>query len=466
MVTVRLDRCALAGAPDADALAAVVFAATAADVHHVVIGGERVVADGWHRAIDVAAELAIRRRLERDGDGELTGAVTTRASSTTSGLLVTNDPELGDGPLRPDPRRALVVVDGRTGRRRRAGRRRCRHPHRRRRTVRDPGLRRQPHATSSSPVTGATSSRPAWRARRTRPEASSATVDGHTGSRRRPPPARARRASRRGAAQRHHDGRGQVGLRADRRRRGRLLDVAATAHRRDDVPRRPRRAAEYAGRADDYVDSCAARCSLLPPPHCPVGRRLLRAGRIRRRSVPRRPRRRRARRTRSAAARQPTRSRPRRAARGRVGCASADHCTYLTDADIEALAGSATVATFLPATDFSTRQPYPDARRVIDAGATVAIATNCNPGSSYTTSMAFCIALAVRDMRMTTEEAVPGGDGRRRGGPAAGRASAGSPRAHAPTSSCSMPPRTPISSTGPACNWSPAPCSPATRLRR
>jgi imidazolonepropionase len=88
------------------------------------------------------------------------------------------------------------------------------------------------------------------------------------------------------------------------------------------------------------------------------------------------------------------------------GCASADHCTYLTDADVEALAASATVATFLPATDFSTRQPYPDARRVIDAGATVALATNCNPGSSYTTSMSFVIALAVRDLRMTVDEAV------------------------------------------------------------
>lgn len=89
-----------------------------------------------------------------------------------------------------------------------------------------------------------------------------------------------------------------------------------------------------------------------------------------------------------------------------LGCASADHCTYLSDADIDALAASSTVATFLPATDFSTRQPYPDARRVIDAGATVALATNCNPGSSYTSSMAFCIALAVRDMRMTIEEAL------------------------------------------------------------
>jgi imidazolonepropionase len=89
-----------------------------------------------------------------------------------------------------------------------------------------------------------------------------------------------------------------------------------------------------------------------------------------------------------------------------LGCASADHCTYLSDDDIAALAASQTVATFLPATDFSTRQPYPDARRVIDAGATVALATNCNPGSSYTTSRSFCIALAVRDLRMTPEEAV------------------------------------------------------------
>ena len=89
-----------------------------------------------------------------------------------------------------------------------------------------------------------------------------------------------------------------------------------------------------------------------------------------------------------------------------MGCASADHCTHLSAADVDALAGSTTVATFLPAADFSTRQPYPDARRVLDAGATVALATNCNPGSSYTTSMAFCIALAVRDLRMTIDEAL------------------------------------------------------------
>jgi imidazolonepropionase len=89
-----------------------------------------------------------------------------------------------------------------------------------------------------------------------------------------------------------------------------------------------------------------------------------------------------------------------------LGAASVDHCTYLDDADIEALAGADTVATFLPATDFSTRQPYPDAHRAIDAGVEVAIATNCNPGSSYTTSMSFCIALAVRELRMTVDEAL------------------------------------------------------------
>src|SRR5579871_2733243 len=89
-----------------------------------------------------------------------------------------------------------------------------------------------------------------------------------------------------------------------------------------------------------------------------------------------------------------------------LGAASADHCTFLTDADVTALASSDTVATLLPGAEFSTRQPYPDARRLLDASVTVALATDCNPGTSYTTSLPFCIALAVRDMRMTTEEAV------------------------------------------------------------
>jgi imidazolonepropionase len=89
-----------------------------------------------------------------------------------------------------------------------------------------------------------------------------------------------------------------------------------------------------------------------------------------------------------------------------LGAASADHCTHLTDSDVAALGGSGTVATLLPGAEFSTRSPYPDARRLLDAGATVALATDCNPGSSYTSSMPFCIALAVREMRMTPAEAV------------------------------------------------------------
>jgi imidazolonepropionase len=89
-----------------------------------------------------------------------------------------------------------------------------------------------------------------------------------------------------------------------------------------------------------------------------------------------------------------------------AGAASADHCTHLTSDDIDALASSATVATLLPGVEFSTRQPYPDARKLLDAGATVALATDCNPGSCFTSSMPLCVALAVREMRMTTAEAV------------------------------------------------------------
>ena len=89
-----------------------------------------------------------------------------------------------------------------------------------------------------------------------------------------------------------------------------------------------------------------------------------------------------------------------------LGAASVDHCTYLDDGDIAALAGSDTVATLLPGVEFSTRQPYPDARRLLDAGVTVALASDCNPGSSFTSSMPLMIALAVREMGMTTAEAV------------------------------------------------------------
>jgi imidazolonepropionase len=89
-----------------------------------------------------------------------------------------------------------------------------------------------------------------------------------------------------------------------------------------------------------------------------------------------------------------------------LGAASVDHCTHLTPSDVDALAGSETVATLLPGVEFSTRSPYPDARRLLDAGVQVALATDCNPGTCYTSSMPFVIALAVREMGMTPAEAV------------------------------------------------------------
>ncbi|MGA6160078.1 imidazolonepropionase [Stenotrophomonas sp. NPDC087984] len=89
-----------------------------------------------------------------------------------------------------------------------------------------------------------------------------------------------------------------------------------------------------------------------------------------------------------------------------LGAASADHCTHLTDGDVDALAQGETVATLLPGAEFSTRSTYPDARRLLDAGVTVALSPDCNPGSSFTSSMPFCVALAVREMGMTPDEAV------------------------------------------------------------
>ena len=87
-------------------------------------------------------------------------------------------------------------------------------------------------------------------------------------------------------------------------------------------------------------------------------------------------------------------------------CASADHATFASDEDLAALAAAGTVVTLLPGVEFSTRQPYPDARRYLAAGVTLAIASDCNPGSCFTSSIPFCIALAVRDMHFTVEQAV------------------------------------------------------------
>lgn len=89
-----------------------------------------------------------------------------------------------------------------------------------------------------------------------------------------------------------------------------------------------------------------------------------------------------------------------------LGLVAVDHCTYLEPADVDALASSGTVATLLPGVEFSTRSPYPDARALVDAGVRVALASDCNPGSCFTSSIPLCIALAVREMGMTPAEAV------------------------------------------------------------
>ena len=89
-----------------------------------------------------------------------------------------------------------------------------------------------------------------------------------------------------------------------------------------------------------------------------------------------------------------------------LGLVAVDHCTYLADEDVAALRDAGTIATLLPGVEFSTRQPYPDARRLLDAGVRVALASDCNPGSCFTSSVPLCIALAVREMGMTPAEAV------------------------------------------------------------
>jgi imidazolonepropionase len=89
-----------------------------------------------------------------------------------------------------------------------------------------------------------------------------------------------------------------------------------------------------------------------------------------------------------------------------LGLLAVDHCTYLEDADVDALRDSGTIATLLPGVEFSTKQPYPDARRLLDAGVKVALASDCNPGSCFTSSLPLCVALAVREMGMTPAEAV------------------------------------------------------------
>lgn len=89
-----------------------------------------------------------------------------------------------------------------------------------------------------------------------------------------------------------------------------------------------------------------------------------------------------------------------------LGAASVDHCNHLSDADVDALAGSSTVATLLPACDLSTRAPFAPARRLVDAGVRIALATNCNPGTSFTSSVQFQVATSVLQQHLTLDEAL------------------------------------------------------------
>ncbi|MCF2573527.1 imidazolonepropionase [Brevibacterium sp. UCMA 11754] len=89
-----------------------------------------------------------------------------------------------------------------------------------------------------------------------------------------------------------------------------------------------------------------------------------------------------------------------------LGCVSVDHATFASDEDLAVLAEAGTVVTLLPSIEFSTRQPYPDARRYVEAGVSLAIATDCNPGSGFSNSIPFTIAIGVRDMHFTVEQAV------------------------------------------------------------
>ena len=91
-----------------------------------------------------------------------------------------------------------------------------------------------------------------------------------------------------------------------------------------------------------------------------------------------------------------------------LGAASVDHCTYLDDADVDALAAAAdtTVATLLPGVEFCTRSPYPDAAGLLAAGVSIALATDCNPGTCYSSSMPWVISLAVREMGLSPAQAL------------------------------------------------------------
>ena len=382
----------MAGTPDAEAVAAAVFAAGAGDVRDVMVGGRWIVRDGAHVALDVPALLA-------RGGGPVSALVIDRI-----GLLVTGDPELGEGPLGTVRDAALVLEDGVVRSIERAGAAGDERLDADGRCV-IPGF-----VDSHTHLVFAGDRGDEFAARMAGADYAAGGIQVTTDATRAASSeelarlAAARRAEAFRAGITHIEIKSGYGLDVETERRS--CEVAARLT--DDVtflgghlvP------AEYAGRREEYVALVCGEMLAACAPHarwadvfCEQGafdadesRAMLAAGRDAGLGL--------------------------RVHGNQLGpgpgvklaveleAASVDHCTYLADDDIEALAGSDTVATFLPATDFSTRQPYPDARRAIDAGVAVAVATNTNPGSSYTTSMAFCLALAVRDMNMTIEEAL------------------------------------------------------------
>ena len=332
------------------------FAATAADVRDVMVGGDWIVRDGRHAAFDVAAALSA------------SGRAVTALVVDNIGLLVTNDASLGEGPLGLVRDAALVIEDGRVVAVERAGARR-RRARRRGGALRDPGLRRlHTHLVFAGDRGDEFAARMAGA-----PYAAGGirvTTEATRAASTEELAALAARAPRRGAA-----GPASPTSRSSPATASTSRPSAAAARSprsfTDDVTFLGAHVvpAEYDGRADDYVALVCGEMLAACAPHarwidvfCEEGafdadqsRAVLEAGR---------------------AAGLGLRVHGNQLGPGpgvqlavELGAASVDHCTYLTDADVEALAGGDTVATFLPATDFSTRQPYPDARRVIDAGA-------------------------------------------------------------------------------------------------
>ncbi len=395
LTTVGLDSVRLAGTTPASAVDSVVFAASAADVTDVMVGGRAIVRDGAHLELDVAAELV--------------AAVNSLRSMSTLvidniGLLVTNDPAAGEGALGVVRDAAVVCENGRVASVESAGAAADERLDADGRCV-IPGF-----VDSHTHLVFAGDRADEFAARMAGAEYEAGGIRVTTDATRAASTeeltelAKARRDEGLRAGITHVEVKSGYGLEVETEERSCQVAAGLT----DDVTFLGAHVvpAEYEGYTDEYVrlvcgemlEACAPRCRWIDV-FCERGafneeqsRAVLEAGRKASLGL-------------RVHGNQLGRGPGARLA-AELGAASVDHCTYLGDADIEALADSETFATFLPATDFSTRQPYPDARRAIDAGVNVALATNTNPGSSYTTSMAFCIALAVRDMGMSTEEAL------------------------------------------------------------